>query len=524
LPPGENSGILFGRSALLWLFGALLLLRATGFAVGLTNLDECDFWLFGRMMREHALPYVGVADIKPPLTYLAFLAAGLLFGPHRTLAVPLLGLSVVFACALLLGATARYRSGDARTGLAAAWLTLWAGLCEGPSVNAEILMNLPSAAALYAYARAEREKRFASYFAAGVFAALASLFKLQAGILWPALGLATAWPALREGPSPARKRALETASVLSAGFVLPWALAALVCARGGYLAGAYDWVVRRNVFQISSAQVFALENVLPSIAAALFATAFAWWLALREARQPRDGFERALVVLLVLTLLPVSVGRRFYEHYFLQFVPPLALLGAPQLVALRDRFAGFSRARRAAVLVFALSAPVGNLAFTAHRALARGFPGQDSKALAIAAWLDEHTAPSDRVFMWGDYSAIYCLADRLPGTRYMRTAPQVGDFDPLHLPEGFDFRPYRSERDIGAALLDLEKNRPAIVLDTSPADVHRWSLFPLDAVPDLRRFIALHYREVGRPAGAVVYRLADAGEPAGPPSQDSERP
>jgi hypothetical protein len=107
--------------------------------------------------------------------------------------------------------------------------------------------------------------------------------------------------------------------------------------------------------------------------------------------------------------------------------------------------------------------------------------------------------------MWGDYSIVYCLAERLPGTRYMRTAPHVGDFDPAHLPRGASFPVQRSERDIEQTLQDLCRNEPAVVVDTSPADLHGWSGFPLSRVPELDRYVREHYRQVASPAGAAVY-------------------
>jgi hypothetical protein len=502
---------LWGRRALLGLIAAVVALRAVGFLVGQVNLDECDFWLFGRMLQEHTVAYVGVADIKPPLTYLTFMAADLVAGHHRTVAVPLLGIVVVLATALALAGVARAWRGDARVGWAAAWLTLVAGLCEAPSVNAEILMNLPAAGALYARLRAERDQAPRWDVAAGLAAGVATLFKLQAGILLVAFVLAILW---RHLPLPGRQKAGVREAWIrvgftSAGYAAPWAVTVAWCAVRGSLPEFYDWVVRRNVFQISSAHVFSAGEVLPSIAAALGAAVFAWWLALRQARRPGDAFQRGLVILLALTVIPVSIGQRFYEHYFLQFVPPLALLGAPQLVALAGRWRDLSRPRRAGVLALALLPPLAYLTFTVYRGLAGTYPGQDPKARDIATWLRQHTGSSDRMFMWGDYSAIYCLAGRLPGTRYMRTAPHVGDFDPLHLPPGFDFTPYRSERDIAATLADLKANRPAIVVDTSPADVHRWSLFPLSQVPELDRYVQSNYLPVGHPAGSVVYRRRD---------------
>jgi len=504
--------ILWGRRAFGALVLTLLALRSVAFVIGLVNLDECDFWLFGRMVRQHAVPYLDVADIKPPLTYAAFWVADLV-GGHRPVAMPCLGLLAVLATALVLRAVARRWSGDERVGWAAAWLTLAACLCESPSASAEILMNLPAAGALYALVRAERDPRRRWDLAAGAAAGIATLFKLQAGILLVCFVLAAVSSARRrkEGIGPA----LVRATCITAGYAAPWALTVGLFAAGGALPGFLEWVIQRNLFQISSGSPFALRDVLTSMALALGGASFAWWLALRQVRRRGDGFQFALTILLVLTVLPVSIGRRFYEHYFLQFVPPLALLGAPQLVWLVIHFRALSRLRRAAVLVLAFAAPVIFLAFTWTRGFVGGYPGQEPRARAIAGWLRAHTAPSERMFVWGDYSALYCLADRLPGTRYMRTAPHVGDFDPMHVPADFDFRPYRSERDVAATLADLERNRPEMVVDTAPADLHRWSLFPLARVPELQSFIAAHYQPVSRPAGAVIYRRRDLVPPAG---------
>ena len=80
----------------------------------------------------------------------------------------------------------------------------------------------------------------------------------------------------------------------------------------------------------------------------------------------------------------------------------------------------------------------------------------------------------------------------------------MGDFDPMQLPPGQQFR-YRSERDIALTLEDLEANRPAIVVDTSAADLHGWSRFPLSDVPELDRYVQEHYVKIADPGGARVY-------------------
>ncbi len=491
----------------LWLLAAIAVLRAAGFVFGLVNLDECDFALFGRLVREGATPYLGVVDNKPPLTYFAFALADLAGGSgHWVLSVRLMGVLTVFLTSVVLFAAAKAWTGDERHGWAAAWIGVAAGLCESPSVSAELLMNLPAAASLYWLARAGREGRLRFDAAAGASAAIATLFKQQAAVLPVAAAVAIAWEGLQ-----GRERARQRLASLACGFALPWLVLAGVFGGLGGLGALWEWLLFRNLAQIGSSSPFSLARAAGAIATCVLGAALLPWLfALRGLRPVQGAFHRALAVLLALTALAVCLGGRFYEHYFLQFVPPLALLGAPQLVALRDRWPRLRRAARLAILALAVGPAVGYLAYTLGRGWAGGYPGQDPKTVAVAEWLARHTVPTDRVFVWGDQSMIFCSADRLPGTRYMRTAFHVGDLDPGHAAAGSRFSPRLSQADVQNTLTDLERNSPAIVVDTSTADIHHWSLFPLRIVPEIDRYVRDHYRLEATPAGAAVYRRLPA--------------
>jgi hypothetical protein len=124
--------------------------------------------------------------------------------------------------------------------------------------------------------------------------------------------------------------------------------------------------------------------------------------------------------------------------------------------------------------------------------------------------LRAHTPLEAKLFVWGHFTPIYYLAERGMGTRYYNTSTHVGDFDPAHLPPGFDLSPHRSHRDIQATVQDLEVRRPEYVVDTAPADIHAWSRVPLAVVPEIASYVSSRYEEVARPAGAIVYRRRDA--------------
>jgi hypothetical protein len=236
-----------------------------------------------------------------------------------------------------------------------------------------------------------------------------------------------------------------------------------------------------------------------------------WVLAVRESLRPRaDVVWRALTLMLWLTWLPVAAGGRFYEHYFLQFVPPLAMLAAPGAAALAVRWREISLRTRA-LAVSGVAVPLAVwLAFAWGKGFAGAYPAQEPRTRALAGWLRANTTAGDTLFVWGHYSPIYTLSGRLPGTRYVNTAVHMGNFDPEHVSGAFDPASHRSQPDIDATLRDLRDRRPSWFIDTSPARIHRWDLVPLSAFPELARYRDEHYVEVARPGGALVYQRRES--------------
>src|SRR5205823_1098715 len=157
-----------------------------------------------------------------------------------------------------------------------------------------------------------------------------------------------------------------------------------------------------------------------------------WVLATRETIQPtvRGPARTGLVLALWLTWISVSVGGRFYEHYFLQFVAPLALLASPQAAAFVRSWPAFPRARRAFVVLACAFPALILVIYSFGRGIAGRYPDQEPRARALAGWLARNTRADERLFIWGHYSPIYFLAGRLPGTRYVTTSVHVGNFDP----------------------------------------------------------------------------------------------
>jgi hypothetical protein len=491
-----------------WLLLAVCLARASSAVFGVVNIDETDFGLIARVLSQGGVMYRDVVEMKPPLVYVAYLPTAL---THFSLwPVRVVGVAVLFGTCLVLRRVALAWGQSARAGWLSAWAGLLATLCEVPSVNAEVLMNLPSALALWALVRARSGAKgfWANVAAAGALTGVASLVKHQAGILLAALMVGLLWPApARPVQLQSPRGRLAASGMLLSAFAAPWLLALGIFSLWGARADFIEWNVFRNLHYVGGAADAPWMRLALAVAVCILAgTPLLWLLALREAFRPWDAVRATLVSAWLLTWVPVSLGGRFYEHYFLQFAPPLAVLagvGADRLLA---AWPSLARWRRWGVVLLAVLPVVGSVGWGFLRGMLGQYPAQESRTREVAGWLRSHARPGERLFVWGHYTPLYWLAQMDPGTRYLNTSVHMGNFDPAHLSESFDVRPFESAVDIQRTLEDLESRRPAWVVDTAPADIHHWSRVPLADFPELAAYLDAHYVRVATPAGAPVYR------------------
>ena len=460
--------------------------------------------MVAKRILQGAVPYAGIADIKPPLAYLPYVS-GALFGHMSVTPVHLLGILWLAGTFLVLGRAARRFTGDDLAGACAPWIALLASQCELPTVSTELLMGLPLAAALLFYVRAETGGTVWDQLLAGLCIGCASLSRHQGGILLVAFGLPLCWNWIRQRTL----GALLGPIALTVGFLLPWLAVIGTFAGLGALAEFRDWVFRRNLtYGGIPAPRETLLRAGQAILICVGSAIVPWILAVRETARPAvRGPARAGVALAVwLTWIAVSVGGRFYEHYFLQFVAPLAVLASPKAAELVRSWRGLSPRRRAMTALACAVPALCLLCYSFARGIAGKYPEQDPRARALAAWLTHNSRPDERLFIWGHYPPIYYLADRLPGTRYVTTSVHVGNFDPGHLPDGVDLSPFRSDRDVALTLHDLEANRVPIFVDTAPSGIHHWDRVPLSTVPALEGYLHEHYALVAQVDGSRIYR------------------
>jgi hypothetical protein len=321
---------------------------------------------------------------------------------------------------------------------------------EGWTVNAECFMLLPATLGFEMLLR-----RRAGW--AGALTAAAVLLKPSG------LGLVLLAPFFLRGP-----RQFARWSAAGAAVGLPFLLHGLWSAGfGGY---TYALVGAR----LSAWSSLDLPHPHPLASSLLTSPA---WLGplLVGASALRRRWR--LSVWLAASLAGVLVGGQFYEHYYLQLLPPLAVAAGLELAA----FSVTPRALAAAMwtlglMIVAVSQP------------AAWWRERDVVAPAVAAYIKSHSRPEDTVYVAFSAANILYLSERRSADRH---------FFPLHIMS------VEGARARLVARLRAKEPRYVIYADRmlrlSPSP---WRVFPDDSFDQVLRE---NYDFVGRIATVPIY-------------------
>ncbi|MGV9877893.1 ArnT family glycosyltransferase [Streptomyces sp. NPDC003006] len=459
---------------LLPLFAALACVtRLPSFRWPLWNPDEGYLAVQARMLADGGELYETVVDRKPPLVPWLYAGSFALFGDTSLLPLKILALAAQLLTAVLLASLARRRWGDG-AGRTAGVLYLLISIGLNPedaqAATFEIFLLPCTAAAMWC---ADRRR----WGAAGTAVACAFLAKQTGGaVLLPVLWL------LWRGGAP-RRDVLR----LGAGLSAPVLAAAALTTPWGFLfwtvtgSGAYA--------SFTGSELHVLGRGL--VNAAILAVACAGIVppVVRVLRVARTGAGE-LWLWLASSVAAVLLGFHFFGHYYLQLMPPLALLGTAALQILpRERTVRAVIASGCASTLFlawGLLAPRPELAH----------------ATRLAETVRAHTAPDAKVLFWGIHPEAYWLADRAPASRFLtaglltnysggRNGPQVGE-------------KYAVDGAWPAFREEWRAHPPALVVDDS-----RGLPYAPARVPSLRRALAVGYEPVLWVDGAVVYVRVD---------------
>jgi hypothetical protein len=405
--------------------------------------------------------YLDVWFDKPPLLAYTYLLWGAQIGVPLRIA----GAAFVFLCCLGAWKFARDLWGP-REGLAAALATgffLTFGIPSAVLALApDLLMLLPHLTAVFLAWRGR-------VFWSGLLAGLAMLINVKAAFVLAAcvLWAGRAWP------------------WLLIGFAIPNA-AAFAWFGQPYFDQVWRWglLYSERSFQLATGFTRTL-NWAGFNCALVASAAYAFW---KEKNWRMAGW-------LLLSLIAVAAGWRFFPRYYFQLLPVMVLMAARGYVLLGRRCR--------VVLLLLLLIPLVRFG-PRYVTLANDLlHDRETEWSDLVMNQDSHAA-ADRIdrqgtlLVWGYRPDIFAYT-RLPaGSRFLDSQPLTGVLADRHLTNSDAVAPELAARNRN----ELIQTRPTWIVD---------GLGPLNPAlaitnyPDLRDWLA-NYREVGRTRYAVIYR------------------
>lgn len=469
--------------------GVVILAHLPAFFHRLLDGDEAVYGSIAALMNlGDGLYGTAGVDNKPPGIFWVYAATFKVFGTYQMTAIHAVGLAAMAATCVLIFIIARDIAG-ARAGLLAALfygLLTAAGNPRLLASNTEIFMMLPLTASVLTMLRRQ-------WLWTGILLVAAGAFRQSATVDVVLVGLAIAWLI----PSGNRWRA---GGSFVLGGAIGLALGAAALAASGSLPGFWRWTIQTLYGYASTNWIPSLvwgrakDSIVPfMVDMAVFwiaGLAFAWrWRVLKAP-------ERLIVAWLGISMVGSIAGGHLSWHYFIQAMGPLAVLAALGL----DRI----KVRRWVVVAAALGI-IGPVAawwyfdLTADP-LTYDFSGAVPQHEAVASYIHDHSSPSDPVFVWGDWPALYVESDRLMAGRFpgfLRGFARGSGFPPNNWDTAPEVWPLLQS--------DLEANPPALIVDTAAAGWSDFAPYPMSSYPVVAGLVSTRYHAVATVDGVVIY-------------------
>jgi 4-amino-4-deoxy-L-arabinose transferase-like glycosyltransferase len=388
----------------------VLLAHLPSFFHRLLDGDEAVYGSIAALMNLGGALYAdGGVDNKPPGIFWVYSVTFRVFGMYQMTAIHAVALLVIAATCVLLFVIGRQVAGT-RAGLLAA---LFYGVLTGAgnprllAANTELFMTLPLAAAVLLMLRRQ-------WFWSAVLMVVAGAFKQVAAVevLLLPVGLVLLEP---------RDSRVRAAAWFCGGIATGLVAGAALLAATGSIEGFWRWTVQTLVGYAETNWTPAIlwQRSRDSLVPFVLDMIVVWVAGIAPAlRWRRLGpGERLAVAWLVVSGAGALAGGHWSWHYFIQVMAPLAVLAALAINRALD-----SPIRRwvAAVAIVGVAAPAAWwTVFNFHAdPLTYDWSPPVAQHELVAAYIRDHTKPGDRVFVWGNWAALYVESDRLQSSRF----------------------------------------------------------------------------------------------------------
>lgn len=406
-----------------------ILLRLPSLAIPFWNKDEG--WNAARAITQAAGGrfYIDAYDHKTPLLYYLHGWVFALFHGHwRMFVIRCCFIAAIVATGLAIYTIGKRLAGR-RAGLAAFFFFTVFQMCwvagETYYAGTENFMNAPLAWAVAFFLMGSA----ATDLLAGVCIGLGVLFRNSAV---PDLGIMLGYLFLAAWAQHAWRRHLWRGVRIVIGCAIPCCITYWYLSASGTLAAAKFWnlefirlflingpgigeVIFRGVTK--TAEIVGSQLLLYALAAIGVVG------LVRSAR--RDGWRAAVehpacypALWLLSGASVILAGGRFSTHYYFQLFPALSVLAGLALARSLESWRGSPIRRR--LIVVGILLPLIGFSWEVPYRIGQyyGWIPAQRPAQAIAAYVREQTAPSDRILVWGYLPDVYYYADRVSATKF----------------------------------------------------------------------------------------------------------
>lgn len=428
--------IIYGGLGVLVLFVLLVRIRLLGIPL---ERDEGEYALMGQLLLKGIPPYEAAYNMKLPGTYYMYALLMALLG--QTAVGVHLGLLVVNLASIAGMFFIGRRLAGEGLGLLAASLFAYLSLAPnyfGFAAHATHFNALFSVLGFLWLLRYKDDQKRIDLLVGGLFFGLAFIMKQQAVFLLVFGFLAVAlvdWPRRRSVPS-----YLATLAMYGAMLILPFLLVVLSAMATGTFDQFYHWTIA-YAREYAGTKTWAEGMIsLNSYYNKLSNGMHLFWIA------GLAGFamlfipaklkpSRILLLLYgILSMACVVPGLYFRPHYFIVFLPALALLGAVTLYAIGELLRHI-RIPAAGLVPFLLLLVILVSGINKHKnylfadgpqKICRDMFGASNpfvESEAIGKFIRDNSTPADRVAVLGSEPQIYFYADRVPATGFIYAYP-----------------------------------------------------------------------------------------------------
>lgn len=440
-PTGTNTDTGSPRhSAPSWIWLALVLLAILFFAAIRYRLrdmplerDEGEYAYAGQLMLEGIPPYSLAYNMKLPGIYAAYAAVMAVFG--QTPAGIHLGLLVVNAATtVLLFFLTLQLFGRLAAAIAAASYALLSTSASvmGFEAHATNFVILPALIAVWLLLYAMRSERGWLFFLSGLFSGIAFLMK-QHGVFFVLFcSIYLAWD--RCSAKRFERLARDLALFLSAA-ILPYLITCWWMYRAGLFPQFWFWTfeyageyskmgLRRAIRALLENSSIVIAPAWPIWVLAAIGLTAIWWNPIARSQR------RFLLLLFTCSFLSLCPGAYFRAHYFILFLPVVALLAGVAIHSSAERHPG-TRGGKYRMLIPCLGflACFSDSVFRQRQtyfelspeAVVKQIYGDNAfvPAVKVADYIRQHSAENARIAVLGSEPEIYFYAHRHSATGYL---------------------------------------------------------------------------------------------------------